>query len=70
MWNNFQVNVMQNSYVAGQNDTIGQIITKASDKACQPFNIYNQAGKVDLINVACLQKAPQANGTEQATPKK
>lgn len=51
---------MQSNYTAWitawQNDTISQVIAKASDKSCQPFNLYNQQGKVDLINVACLQK--------------
>ena len=67
MWNNFQMNVVQNSYLAWQNDTIAQIINKAADKSCQPFNIYNQSSKVNLVNVDCLQKAQSEAQSQTAS---
>ena len=44
---------------AGLSEAVGQTILQATQK-CEPFTLYNQAGKVDLINVACLQQAEEA----------
>lgn len=62
-WNiyeGFKLNVMQNAYIAGQNDTVAKLLEHASNKECKPFNVYAGDKKADLINVSCLQKAPQA----------
>ncbi|EKD44588.1 MAG: hypothetical protein ACD_71C00087G0003 [uncultured bacterium (gcode 4)] len=57
MYDNFKTNVIQNAYLAGQNDTVKALITQAENKECKPFNVYAGDKKVDLINVTCLQQA-------------
>ena len=51
------------SYQLGQQDgirgAVNQTIAQATQK-CEPFSIFNEGGKVDLINVACLQQAESA----------
>lgn len=61
MYENFKMNVMQNAYIAGQNDTVNKLIEQATNKECKPFNVYAGDKKADLINVECLQKAPEAS---------
>ncbi len=56
IFDNFRNGVLQNAYVAGQNNTINSLIEQASNKECKPFNVYSGDKKVDLINVACLQQ--------------
>lgn len=70
-WNTygaFKVNVMQNAYIAGQNDTIAKLLEQADNKECKPFNVYAGDKKADLINVACLQQAGQP--APEAAPQK
>jgi hypothetical protein len=57
LWNIWQ-NVLGAAYVAGGNNAIISVIQQASDKKCQPINLYAGDAKVDLINVACLKEAP------------
>lgn len=56
MFENFKNGVLQNAYIAGQNETVAKLIDQASNKECKPFNVYAGDKKVDLINVACLQQ--------------
>ena len=64
IYDNFRINVIQGAYMAGQNDTVNALIKQAEDKECKPFNIYAGEKKVDLINIACLQKAPAELSTD------
>lgn len=61
MYENFKMNVMQNAYIAGQNDTVTKLLEQASNKECKPFNVYAGDKKADLINIICLQKAPETS---------
>lgn len=61
MYENFKMNVMQNAYIAGQNDTVTKLLEQASNKECKPFNVYAGDKKADLINITCLQKAPETS---------
>lgn len=56
MYMNFQYSVMQSSYMQWKTDTITELLKQAENKECQPFNVYSQDKKIDLINVACLQQ--------------
>jgi hypothetical protein len=66
IYNNFRVNVIQNAYTAGQNDTVKAFIMQAENKECKPFNVYMGDKKVDLVNLDCLQK--QQPTAEQSSP--
>lgn len=56
---NFRDQVVQGAYIAGKNDTINALIQQAENKECKPFNIFSGEKKVDLVNILCLQQAPQ-----------
>lgn len=60
IFDNFKNGILQNAYIAGQNDTVAKLLEQAANKECKPFNVYAGEKKADLINVFCLQKAPQA----------
>ncbi|MDD5377209.1 MAG: hypothetical protein PHH16_03765 [Candidatus Gracilibacteria bacterium] len=66
MYENFKMDVMQNAYIAGQTDTVNKLLDQASNKECKPFNVYVGDKKADLINVTCLQQAPQAGTPKEA----
>ena len=72
MYENFKMSVMQNAYVAGQNDTVAKLIEQASNKECKSFNVYAGDKKVDLVNVACLQQASKESNipSSPVTPQK
>ena len=40
IFDNFRNGVLQNAYVAGQNNTVASLIEQASNKECKPFNVY------------------------------
>ena len=61
MYEGFKINIIQNAYIAGQNDTVTKLLEQASNKECKPFNVYAGDKKADLINVSCLQKAPETS---------
>lgn len=63
MFDNFRNGVLQNAYVAGQNDTVTKLLEQATNKDCKPFNVYAGEKKADLINVTCLQQAPKEGNT-------
>jgi len=51
------------SYQLGQQDGVRGAVTQTIAQAtqqCEPFTVFNEAGRVDLINVACLQQAEGA----------
>lgn len=55
VWSNFKLYYIQQSYTAGQQDTINKLLTQAADKSCQPFSVYSADQQVQLINTDCLQ---------------
>lgn len=62
MWRNG----LQTSYRLGEQAGVRGAVTQTiveAQKGCEPFTVFNEAGRVDLINVACLQQ-PQAEGAE------
>ncbi len=61
IFNKFVIWMYQNWYATAVNSLIEQ----ASNKECKSFTVYNDKNKVELVNVACLQKAQ-----EQANPQK
>ncbi len=44
---------------------VNSLIEQASNEECKSFTVYNDKNKVELVNVACLQKAQ-----EQVNPQK
>ena len=64
IWNNTLLATYNAGRQTGAQETVVSLIEQASDKKCQPFNVYAGESKVDLINVACLKQAPAE------TPKK
>jgi len=47
---------------AGVRGAVNQTIAQAQQSNCQPFSVFNEIGRVDLINVACLQLPETAQG--------
>lgn len=60
VWLDFKTNTINQAYLAGQGDTITQLIKEAEKPECQPINVSNNEKQIQLINVACL-KQPNAN---------
>jgi hypothetical protein len=63
----FRDGVLRNAYEAGRSDTVNALIGKATDGKCEAVNIFSGDKKVDLINVACLQKAPAGDAAPAET---
>jgi hypothetical protein len=64
----FRDGVLRNAYEAGRSDTVNALIGKATDGKCEAVNIFSGDKKVDLINVECLQKSPDAAAAPGAAP--
>jgi len=71
-WNHFQVEKVDMAYKLGRTETINQAIGQALSQNCEPFAIWNDQKRVQLINVACLQQAdngqPNADKQPEAKP--
>ena len=68
LWRDFKLTQLTVAYNQGRAETIQHLIQEASK--CQPFNIYHEEQKVDLIAVQCLEQdgakaAMPANTTEE-----
>lgn len=63
----FRDGLLRNAYEAGRTETVNALIAKATDGKCEAFNVFSGDKKVDLVNVACLQKtaAPEASQESQ-----
>ena len=46
---------------------VNSMIEQANNKECKSFVIYNQKDKVELVNVACLQKVQGQNQNQAPT---
>ena len=63
-WRDFQTSSEQRSFLEGRAFTIEQIIDQAEDPICQPFFVFSDDSRVNLINIDCLQVAqPNATST-------
>ncbi len=49
------------SYIQGVNDgntgAVNRLMVEALDEKCDSFQVFSGQNKVDLVNLACLQKA-------------
>lgn len=61
----FRDGLLRNAFEAGRTETVNALIAKATDGKCEAFNVFSGEKKVDLVNVACLQKSPDASATPQ-----
>ena len=54
------------SYRLGQQAGAGQLVnqTIAQAQKCEAFSLFSEAGRVELINVACLQQTEEAEATQ------
>ena len=55
------------SYQLGQQAGAGALVnqTIAQAQNCEAFTVFSDSGRVELINVACLQQAEAPTETEQ-----
>ena len=60
-WQDFKLTQLTVAYNQGRGETVQQLIQEPSK--CQPFNIYNQEQKVDLIAVHCLSEEETPENT-------
>ena len=54
-WRDYQANSLQQSFLEGRTFTIQQIIQQAENENCQPFFIFSDEKRVNLVNLDCLQ---------------
>ncbi len=54
-WQDFRADSAQRSFLEGRALTIEQIIQQAEDENCQPFFVFSDDKRVNLINIDCLQ---------------
>lgn len=66
----FKDGILRNAYEAGRTETVNALIAKATDGKCEAFNVFSGEKKVDLVNVACLQKTSDASVTKPAASSK
>jgi hypothetical protein len=62
LYNNLKNTVYNVGVNQGREIAISQVISAAS-KECKPLNIFVGEQKLDIINVACLQQAPEQTST-------
>ena len=69
-WTNFKAQYADQAFQSGQADAVAQLINQAENPGCQPFTVYNQQKKVELVNVTCLQAATTdgADTTTETNP--
>lgn len=66
----FRDGLLRNAYETGRTETVNALIAKATDGKCEAFNVFSGDKKVDLVNVACLQKTTDVpTATENGKPK-
>ena len=61
LWQDFKLTQLSAAYNQAKAETVQQLIQESSK--CQPFNIYNQEQKVDLIAVHCLSEEETPENT-------
>ena len=61
----FRDGLLRNAYETGRTETVNALIAKATDGKCEAFNVFSGEKKVDLVNVACLQKSPDTSASPQ-----
>ena len=57
LWNDFKINVIQNSFNSGYAASVRQIMNEASKPECKPFTVFESEKRTELINIACLKQA-------------
>ncbi len=62
VYSNFKTDIIENSYIAGQNDTINTLIQQG--QTCQIIEVAIDDKIVNLINVDCIQT--ENNQTDSA----
>lgn len=62
----FRDGLLRNAYETGRTETVNALIAKATDGKCEAFNVYSGDKKVDLVNVACLQKPSDSPTTQES----
>lgn len=60
LWNGIKFQLIQRSFDQGRVATIEQFIKEAENPSCQPFSVFTEEKSIQVVNVACLAPAQEA----------
>ena len=66
LWRNYQFGVMQQAFLEGRRTAIEEFINQA-ESSCQPFPVFADERRVEVINVECLVPAAEGGGQDNQT---
>lgn len=64
----YKIRGMQQAYQTGYAASVDDLIKKAEDSQCQPFEVQKDGKKIQLVNGQCLQQQGQQSGQTTTQP--